>query len=594
MLPPLRSKNSISQYGITGFGGLNPSFSQRINEFTDTKNMSSKLYPAVSSEKALSTISTTDKIIDCALFYDKLYTIERTNDISGDIYLCSDDKSTVISSFSEDDAPKKHNIQFMKNSVFVSPENVIYHTDTDTVQKGNLFYESYYEKAEEKFKNEYNTEKDMPDLSGFWRCAELKHNSINFKKVSHVFSSKSYDFYYASLPNDFKVDDIITVKMEFRVENSSQNPNYSDYKKKLKNGITLRIKSIENLKHSSPTGTLDEIVSVTFDDYAIDMGGFSEVFVTNLTIEKTIPDFVDICSFENRMWGVSKNELCSSRLGDCGEWNDFTVDAYGTVPSSCFKTEVESDGEFTAITSFNGNVIAFKEDCIYKIYGNEPDEYSLNRINCPGVKKGCHKTLATVGGTLYYMSKNGICAFNGSSFNIVSQNLDIFKCDGVCAAGDGRFYTIKLEGETGAKMYVFDTSYGIWHIDECPAELVDITQTDGEILYVCKTEIMQRGNSYYDDWFFTLSLGKKEFASKHICSVFIRYDLEEEGSFKIVLKNKHSSYTLATLAGEAKNKMHLISIPVSCSEDADLIFEGKGKFVLSSLTIRYKETGINV
>ena len=91
---------------------------------------------------------------------------------------------------------------------------------------------------------------------------------------------------------------------------------------------------------------------------------------------------------------------------------------------------------------------------------------------------------------------------------------------------------------------------------------------------------------------YALSFGKKEFASKHICGIQLRYYLDEASSFSVKLKNKHGTYVLSTIKEGAENKLLSANIPITCGEDADIIFEGNGRFVLTSLTVRYKETGI--
>ncbi len=593
MLPVMRSKNSMSKYAITAFGGINTGFSQAVNELTQSKNMSSELFPAISTAKGFESMQTFENTICTASFFDKLYTVERTNADSGDIYLRCGDMEKNISSFeSPEEIPQNHTIEFLKDSALVIPENVIYHIKEDKLQSGDVSITTTKANCQERFEEQSGRDEEMPMPYNVWYSAELSHNAITAMNKTYYVSSTAYKFYHFSLTSQFEIGDVVTLKMSVKPIDVAQDSAYHAYVDKMANGISLKIKDITKTRHSTPTGTVSEITELIFDDYSIDLGGYDDVVVMTVTVEKSIPKFVDICSFENRMWGVTEKELRTSKLGDASEWNDFSVDEYGTLPSSCFCTEVESDGSFTAVTSYNGNILAFKEDCIYKVYGNEPNEYSLTRINCAGVKKGAHRTVTTVNGSLYYMARGGIYCFNGSSVRCISTNMDISALTAVSASGNERFYVINLKSGSDSFLYVYDTFKGVWHITDCPQNIREIILGESEILFVCENEIFKKSERYCDTWNFALSFAKKEFASKHMCAVLMRYYLEDGASFTVTLKNKHASYTLAQVSQSAENKPLFIDIPVSCSEDADLIFEGKGKFILTSLTVKYKETGI--
>ena len=431
----------------------------------------------------------------------------------------------------------------------------------------------------------------MPMPYNTWYSAYLTGNSIVSMSAGYRVSSTSYTFYHFSVSGNFAEGDVITLKMNVKPIDATQDAAYRAYCQKMQDGITLKIKSLTSTRHSTPSGTITEYTTITFDDNSIDLGGYDEVFVLGVTVEKGIPNFIDICSFENRVWGITADELCASKLGDSSEWNDFSVDDYGTLPSSCFKTGVESDGDFTAITAYNGHIYAFKEDCIYKVYGSEPAEYSLVKLSFPGVAKGCKGTLASVNGTLYYMSKNGICSFNGSAVRLISTELDLDVWSADYSGSDDRFYYINFQDLSC--IYVYDTRYGIWHQIEAPQNVRSLVMSDEGLKLVTSGAVMSMNTSQSDSWSFAYRFGVKEFASKHICAVYIRYSLSSEGNVRITLKNKHASYELTNSSGEANDKILAVRIPVSCSEDAELKFEGNGDFVLSSLKVKYNETGIN-
>ena len=594
MLPLMRYKNSKGKYTITAFGGVNQSYSKGINELSKAHNMSSSAYPAISSRRGAAQVRETENTICTAGYFDKLYTVEKSGKESGSVYLCTETSQTQISEFATlESGDKERTMEFIKNEILILPDNIIYHTNTSAVKKGSVSETITPASCQEKYKTQSKTSDIMPKPYDVWYSAYLTGNSIVSVSTTYRVSSGSYNFYAFSVSTDFEIGDIVTVKLNVVPSFAIQNTEYFKYKEKMQNGITLKIKDIVKVTHSTPSGNVTECTSLIFDDNAIDMGGYSEIMLLDVTVEKGIPNFTDICSFENRMWGVTHDQIHASKLGDCSEWNDFTTDAYGTLPSSCFKTGVESDGSFTAITAYNGNVLAFKEDCIYKIYGNEPSEYSLTRINCPGVEDGAKNTLAVVSGTLFYKGKSGIYAYNGSSVTLISRFLSIENHTAGYAAGDDRYYYIELYADDRSCLYVYDTMYGIWHITDVEGQLKALTKTDDGIIMAYEDRIMQMEKGECGDWNFTFGFAKKEFESKHICNVLARYTLGQNASAQISLTNKHGTKLLANLKGQADNKPVEICVPVSCSEDAELSFVGNGEFTLISLCIKYKETGIN-
>ncbi len=591
MLPFMRSRNAVKEYSITKFGGINKSFSQEINEFSDGYNMSSENFPALSSAKRNKVLEEVQNVICGASFYDKLYTLEHEENSPDNIHIMCDGEE--LSAF-ETEMAGKRKVGFMKDEFLVIPDNVILHTDSSEIYRGSFSQETTKRTTLEKYKAEKPSATSLPDDSLDWYCSTLRHNSIVARKSNYSYSGESYDFYNFSLSKQFKPGDVITIKMYVTPIGDSTVSERQTYIGKMKSGITLKIKKLTKTLHPTASGKeITEITAIIFEDNSIDLDIFDDVLIQSITIEKTMPDFNDICSFENRMWAVTDSEICASKLGDCSKWEDFTTDQYGTLPSSSFRTGVESDGSFTAITAYNGNIMAFKEDCIHKVYGSEPAEYKLSRINCPGVKKGCRDTVAVAGGILFYMSKGGIYAHNGSSFKLISDATDLKECETVTASGDERYYRLVAKKGEETFIFVYDTRYGLWNKILSENDIHFLVQTDDGLIAITEKEKLKVNEGDYGNWSFTLSFGKKEFSSKHICSVFARYTLKENGNLRIQIRNKHDTYTIADASSAANNFPLRITIPVSCARDSELIFSGTGEFTLISLTVRYKETGIN-
>ena len=593
MLPFMRSKNKSHTYTITGFGGINPSYSKKVSELKSAVNMNSEKYPALCSDPSLK-VELMNTLHTCGSgFYDRLYTIRHSSSEQGQVFICSDDLQTLIASYSsseERDALRK--MAFMGNKLLVIPENIIYHTDTDTVEKGNVTQAITYESSKEKFNLESKTDDTPPMPDNIWYSAELTSKSIKSISATYLYSSTGYRFYHFAPYDNFEKNDVVHIKMEVKPIDVDRDDAYYEYLDKMKNGIYAKIKDTVKVTHDTPNGKITETIELVFDDINLD-NGYDEVVVKNITIEKAIPDFVDICTFENRIWGVTKDTIHSSKLGDPSEWNDFSVDSYGTLPSSCFKTGVETDRNFTAITAYNGNIIAFKEDCMHKIYGSQPDEYTITTIECCGVEDGARETLAVVGGTLFYKGRDGIYAYNGGLPRLISRELSLENTKALFGGGDDRYYYVSIIKDNTECIYIYDTYYGLWHTKNIDKHICGFAKADDTIRVITDNHIYKKGSSYNDMWSFSLDFGTKEFTSKHISKVSMRYSLSQNSACNLTISNKHGSFLAASLSQSGDNLICSVRIPVTCAEDFALTVRGMGEFCLSSLTVEYSETGIN-
>ncbi len=593
MLPYLRSKNTTEIRSIESFGGLNTTHAHRTNELTVSHNTSSERYPSLCS----AAVPVTSKALTYkglgGGYFNKLYTLEYSGEDTGNIYLCHDTRETIISDFSSaDELAKPRKTAFLKNEILVVPDNIIYNTNSDTVKKGCVIQSLNRTTAQKKFEKESLTDDSMPTKYNTWYSAYFSGNSIVSMHAGYRPSSTTYQFYNFSLTTEFEIGDVVTVKMSVKPIDATQDSAYRAYVKKMANGVTLKIKDLVKTSHSTPSGTVTEYTEVVFEDGTLDYGGYNEVFVLNISVEKGIPNFVDICSLDNRMWGVTADTIHASKLANAAQWQDFTADSYGVLPSSSFETGVESDGNFTAICAYNGAIIAFKEDCIHKVYGSEPREFTVSRKDFPGVCEGGRDTLANVAGVLYYKGKNGIYAYTGSIPKLISS--DVLPEDAICthAAGDERFYYVDcVLGETNS-IYVYDTLYGIWHVRQGISDIKKLLSTPDGVKMITTDEVLNINSDSFGEWSFTLGFGEKEFASKHICSVYFRYCLGKDSNFDVYLENRHNTYKLTSVFEETENNVIRLRLPVSCDRNHKLRFTGKGFFALNSIDIGFRETGI--
>ena len=231
------------------------------------------------------------------------------------------------------------------------------------------------------------------------------------------------------------------------------------------------------------------------DDYIIVKGILSkEVSQTKpITIKRQMPNMDFIIESENRLWGCRYgiavngevvNEIYASKLGDFKNWNSFMG-----ISTDSYVASVGTDGQFTGAITHLGYPIFFKEGCMHKVYGHYPSNYQIQTTTCRGVQKGCSKSLAIVNETLFYKSRYGICAYDGSLPTEVSSALgDVTYSDAVAGALANKYYVSMKDSEGIYNLFVFDTKKGMWHKED-NTQVVEFCNCRGNLYYIVDKKI---------------------------------------------------------------------------------------------------------
>lgn len=231
------------------------------------------------------------------------------------------------------------------------------------------------------------------------------------------------------------------------------------------------------------------------DDYIIVKGILSKVVSQTkpITIKRQMPNMDFIIESENRLWGCRYgiavngevvNEIYASKLGDFKNWNSFMG-----ISTDSYVASVGTDGQFTGAITHLGYPIFFKEGCMHKVYGHYPANYQIQTTTCRGVQKGCSKSLAIVNETLFYKSRYGICAYDGSLPTEVSSALgDVTYSDAVAGALANKYYVSMKDSEGIYNLFVFDTKKGMWHKED-NTQVVEFCNCRGNLYYIVEEQI---------------------------------------------------------------------------------------------------------
>ncbi len=196
-----------------------------------------------------------------------------------------------------------------------------------------------------------------------------------------------------------------------------------------------------------------------------------------IAIKRTVPDMDFYTVSENRLWGCSSknHEIYASKPWDFKNFN-----CIEGGPSDSYGVKITSDGDFTGAITYLGYVMFWKENAVYKVYGNRPSNFQIVEGMLRGVAKGCGRSLCIVNEVLYYKSESSVMSFQGALPTDVGAVLEasVMSFQGALPTDVGAVleagYGEAEAGRMGNKYYismekgifVYDTAKGLWHRED--------------------------------------------------------------------------------------------------------------------------------
>ena len=226
------------------------------------------------------------------------------------------------------------------------------------------------------------------------------------------------------------------------------------------------------------------------DDYLVVVGilDTEQTVDSAVTVRREMPKVDFVIESQNRLWGCRYgtanngdvvNEIYASKLGDFKNWNCFMGLSTDSYAASC-----GTDGQFTGAVTHLGYPLFFKENHLHKVYGNYPANYQIQTTACRGVQKGCANSLAIVGEVLYYKSRSGVCAYDGSLPSEVSAALGDEVYGNAVAGAHGNKYYISMTDAGGSPvLFVYDAAKGMWHKEDA-VQAEAFCSCRGEMYYI--------------------------------------------------------------------------------------------------------------
>ncbi len=239
------------------------------------------------------------------------------------------------------------------------------------------------------------------------------------------------------------------------------------------------------------------------DGYIVVIGLLDQSYMQTegkVTVTRKVPEMDFIVECQNRLWGCkyglvngrTVNEIYCCALGDFRNW-----EKYQGISTDSYTASVGSDGEWTGAVNYLGNPLFFKENHLHKVYVSAAGAHQIVDTALRGVMKGSEKSLCTVGNSLIYQSRDGICAYDGSLPQVISQKLgNTFYKNGVAGSLGDKYYISMEDGDGNRSLFCVDTRNAVWHREDntkaigfatLPGELYMLTE-DKKLIAVNGTE----------------------------------------------------------------------------------------------------------
>ena len=308
-----------------------------------------------------------------------------------------------------------------------------------------------------------------------------------------------------------------------------------------------------------------------------------------ITIERFIPDMHYICEKDNRLFGVcnSDNKIVASKLGYPLDFEYFP----GTSLDS-YSVDVGSDGEFTGICSYAGDIVLFKERHIHVLSGTKPSLYQLSGIEAFGIEKGSNASLASLDGRLYYKSLRGIMAFEGTYPRCISQRLGNTRYSEAIGADDGRKYYVSMKNPDGKReLFVYDTETALWHREDS-SDVVSMCEVGGALNIATKESVFCTSGNSRERVPWSAVFGPFDSCSENkklVSTLALRYKLSEGARFEIAVSFDGGEYEVLREVFYSAGTVLKCDVRLKRCNEFSLRLSGKGYCRVLGMSMELRE-----
>ncbi len=491
---------------ITMFRGINQSINTSMSkvstnnsslfmEFQDTRNVTNEDYPAIRTRKKRLYSGKANVMYGNSIISNILCCEYGVIRVENNGYLYIGDEG-VYELFTKTDNSARRTLTWFGNSIVVMPDKLI--LTPEYTEDGFVFNTEHIENIYEGECASGRLYNDLPSIlkipyntSIEPRNVYIQNFGVEINKTENQKNNGGEHAAFQEFFNNLELGDVIedthtdpsTLYMVTEIKSGDE---YSEYFNNRVLTLTIlyktytkiqcagigegfnaddwvRISGIENYNNLNSSFKIIECdadyIVINYElEHSIKYEGVVKV-------ERVMPCDMDylICC-DNRLWGCSSenNRIYASRLGDGTNW-----EAYGDgISTDSYWVDISSEGDFTGITVSSNSIYFFKENCIHRIYGTKPKNFSLTTYKDMGIQKGSENSVVWIKDRLFYLSPVGVCVYSpGGEPTLISK--DAFGhnkyVQGVGGKHGSKYYISAInQSSEESELYVYDTDNGLW------------------------------------------------------------------------------------------------------------------------------------
>ena len=645
MYLPKINKRSIKKVRTDRFEGLDRGRTAEDGRFSDICNLSARFYPALSSAPVRYELEHFEvRGVSSPLFFLNrgIYHITPVREDVPDIYSLFKGEEKLLDFQFTAEAAMGNVLNFNSRTLFIKKDTA-YEFDPGAASHLTGFFDMGYTLKAEPFRENYDY---TPRTLGL---------SVLYEDMSEIgsFATGPQD---ADFPDNAEVGDMFEKYLEYYrlIYKDSSDPSkntwqpvssvrlrldISDGYRRFKKGDYVRMKDLKYWNWAvRKFDSLDRYIRIedtdgdgryitepipVFSDmdkiltaisYPSNDIGYGDVIIDNPgnllpllsgEISACMPSMDLICAGSNRVWGCSndKGEIYASELGNA---RNFSV--FEGLSGDSYAVTVGSDGFFTACCNYLGSPVFFKENEMIVISGSRPASFAVNSYSVRGVPSHSPDGLCVAGDVLYYISNDGVYAYNGSSVACLSHDLgdEVKELRSAVLCGDGDLLYLSALRDGGAVQYTYDIKRRIWHRTSSERVIGYIKYPDAAIA-VCydgarasfvtldagipRDHVSERVSEKEKDWYWETGDISYSADKKYLRKLTLDTSCEGESRLYITYDGEET-VEAGHFSPHTRGSMRITVFPRRC-DHFRLRMEGRGEMMLYAVTRETEEVNEN-
>jgi hypothetical protein len=319
----------------------------------------------------------------------------------------------------------------------------------------------------------------------------------------------------------------------------------------------------------------------------------TKVSITNLSYPAvgSVPTLTQCVTLSNRMVGINSADsmvYISSIINETIANSEVIFTQFLLGSGGSCALEVNTVGKFTGIVNFQGTVIIFKENSMYKLFGSNASNFTVAKIFDIGTKY--NESIVEVNGVLFFLANDGIYAYTGGKPQLVSEKLNRTFTSGV-AGTDGRKYYISAYDGSSYGLYVFDTMYNVWHVEDS-LNVVEFARYGDKLHALASTGYLYKFNDGNEtiSWSMTTKKITGKIPNKKIsCEIDLRLDVNSGANVDVYISINSGNFALQkSITTTGTFKTYRVPLKVQRADSFQVRLSGTGNVLIHEMHIRYR------